>query len=85
MVSKKARKINYALGISYLLIIFVAGIIEMIFPFEILQEVLTVDNQRNYTINELMSSIVGLTIMFLLGHLGYMIGVAKTEESLKKV
>ena len=85
MVSKKARKINYALGISYLLIILVAGIIQMIFPFEILQEVLNVDNQRNYAISELMSSIVGLMMMFALGHLGFMIGVATTEESLKKV
>ena len=85
MVSKKARKINYALGVSYFLVIIIAGIIRMIFPFEILQEVLTIDNQTNYAINEIMGSIVGLTIMFVLLHLGFMIGVATTEESFKKI
>ena len=79
------RKTNYVLGIGYFLVIILAGIIQMIFPFEILQEVLTVDHRNNYAINELMGSIVGLMMMFALGHLGFMIGVAKTEESLKKV
>ena len=85
MVSKKARKINYILGISYLLILFATLIIQVAFPFEITQEVLTVNNQQNYAINELAHTIVGLMIMFVLGHLGFMIGVATTEESFKKV
>lgn len=85
MVSKKVRKINYILGISYLLILFAAFIIQVAFPFEIVQEVLNVDHQQNYDINKLMSTIVGLMIMFVLYHLGFMIGVAKTEESFKKV
>lgn len=85
MVSKKERKINYILGISYLLILFAAFVIQVAFPFEIIQEVINVDHQRNYDINKLMSTMVGLMIMFCLGHLGFMLGVARTEESFEKV
>lgn len=84
MVSKKTRKINIALGISYLIIILAAYVIQVAFPFEIIQEVLNVDNRQNYAISEVMSTIVGLTMMFALGHLGFMIGVATTEESFEK-
>lgn len=85
MVSKKARKINIALGISYLIILLAATIIEAAFPFEIIQEVLNVDNRQNYAINELAFTIVGLMIMFVLFHFGFMLGVATTEKSFKKV
>ncbi len=84
MVSKKIWNINFALGISYLIILVAAFVIQVAFPFEITQEVLNVDNQRNYDINNIMSTIVGLMIMFCLGHLGFMLGVARTEESFKK-
>ncbi len=79
------RKINYALGISYFLIIFVAYIIRMAFPFEILQEVIITDHRNNYALSKIIGTVVGLMMMFALGHLGFMIGVATTEESLKKV
>ena len=84
MVSKKARNINIALGISYLIVLLTAFVIQAVFPFEIVQEVIKVDHQQNYDLNEIMSTIVGLTIMFCLGHLGFMFGVARTEESFKK-
>ena len=79
------RNINYALGISNLIVLLAAFIIEVAFPFEIIQEVLNVDNQRNYDISEIMSTIVGLMMMFALAHLGFMFGVARTEESFKKI
>ena len=85
MVSKKMRNINYALGGSYVLILIASVFIRMAFPFEIIQEVITVDHQNNYAINNIMDIIVGLMTMFVLGHLGFMIGVAKTEESFKKI
>lgn len=79
------RQINYALGISYLIILLAAGIIGIAFPFEITQEVLEVDHRNNYALSEIMSTIVGLMIMFAIGHLGFMYGVVRTEESLKEI
>jgi hypothetical protein len=79
------RKINYTLGASYFLVILVAFFIKMAFPFEILQEVITVDHRNNYALSNIVGTIVGLMMMFALAHLGFMIGVATTEESLKKI
>ena len=84
MVSKKARRINIALGISYLIVLLTAFVIQAVFPFEIIQEVIKVDHRNNYALSKIVSTIVGLTMMFALGHLGFMLGVARTEESFKK-
>ena len=85
MVSKKMREINYALGASYFLVILVAFVIRAAFPFEIFEEVIITDHRNNYALSKIMGTIVGLMMMFAIGHLGFMIGVATTEESLKKI
>ena len=85
MVSKKMRKINYALGVCYLLTILAAFFLRMAFPFEIIEEVINVDHRNNYALSKIMSTIVGLMMFLALGHLGFMFGVAKTEESFKKI
>ena len=79
------RKINYALGISYLIVLSASLLIEMAFPFEIIQEVIKVDHRNNYALSEIVGTIVGLMMMFALGHLGFMIGVNTTEKSFKKI
>lgn len=83
------KRINWILGITYILIFLIGFIIESVFLFEITQEVLITDNEFNYLINFVYGIILGVTGLIALGHLclwiGYTIGVAKTEESFKKI